>query len=223
MDKQKKIILGIFSVLILYQIYFIVKPVFRGELHSHTDIEEQYIPWRIVYKLALDNGELPFWNPTMFRGYPHHGEGQSGVLHPSHYMLYKALPIEHAIMIEELLPLLICLLGALTFFRYSLKFDWLATLCGASLFTFTSFAWVHLLHVNMLWVYAHLPWTLFFIYKVFHGDRKAYWAAMLSLSVVSQILLGHPQMLWLNALSCLVLTLIYFFNDQNEHAKKYIG
>ncbi len=179
----------------------------KGEFYSHLDIKAQFVPWRCFYSLALERGELGLWNPFLSRGYPHHAEGQTGVFHPAHIIAYKLLPVEMAAGLEMALYIPFAFLGMLLFLRRSFRFDWLACMFGAALFGFSVFFHLHFLHVNLLWVYAHLPWALLCVERAFRGGHPARWAGGLALCFASMILLGHPQMVWMNAIAVGILML----------------
>ncbi len=184
---------------------FMYTPFVRdGEFYSHLDIQNQFVPWRVFYKLALERGELGTWNPFLSRGYPHHAEGQSGILHPAHILLYFLLPVDWAAGLEMAMYMPFALIGMLLFLRKGLRCSPLGALTGAALFGFSTFFHMHLMHVNMVWVYAHLPYALWAIERIYHAPRSWRWILLLGGAVLSMLLLGHPQMVWFNALSCAI-------------------
>ncbi len=186
----------------------------EGRFLSHLDMSSQVVPWRCFYSLALERNELGLWNPFIARGYPHHAEGQSGLLHPAHLLIYRVLPVQIAFLLELLLILPCAYGGMLLFLRRSFKFRWLPALFGAGLFAFSTFFPRQFTHINMLWVYAHLPPALFCLERCLRGTRPWRWAAGLAAVFASMILLGHPQMVWFNCIGCLVLAIFLGWSER---------
>jgi hypothetical protein len=183
-------LLAIFAILSL--------PYLQGDVHAGFDLREQFIPWRVAWSVALERGELGLWNPFLGRGFPHHGEGQTGLLHPDHWLAYRMLPVQLAIVLEMLLVYPLTFLGMALFLRSS-HLRGTAVIVGAGCFTFSTFVFSHFMHVNMLWVYAHLPWCAWALWRGCATGR-AKWGALMGLLFASMLLLGHPQMLWMTSL-----------------------
>jgi hypothetical protein len=183
-------LLAIFAILSL--------PYLQGEVHAGFDQREQFIPWRVAWSVALERGELGLWNPFLGRGFPHHAEGQTGLLHPDHWLAYRVLPVQLAIVLELLLIYPITFLGMALFLRSS-QLRGMAVVVGAGCFTFSTFVFAHFMHVNMIWVYAHLPWCAWALWRGCATGRPR-WGALMGLLFASMLLLGHPQMLWMNSL-----------------------
>lgn len=177
------------------------KPFASGEFYAHLDTKAQLIPWRCSQSIALNRGELGIWNPYMSRGYPHHAEGQSGVLHPCHLLVYGLLPVEWGLALEMSLYMPFAFVGMFLFLRYGFGCSRLPSVVGACVLTFSSFMFLHFMHVNMLWVYAHLPWALLALEMAYSSSSPRRWALALGACFVSMILLGHPQLVWMNALA----------------------
>jgi hypothetical protein len=184
------------TLLAIFAIY--CSPYLQGEYHAGFDIREQFVPWRVAWSLALERGELGLWNPFLGRGFPHHGEGQTGLLHPDHWLAYRLLPVHLAIVIELLLVYPFAFFGMALFLR-SAQLRGTAVVVGAGCFTFSTYVFAHFMHVNMIWVYAHLPWCVWVLWRGCATGR-AVWGALMGLLYASMLLLGHPQMLWMNSL-----------------------
>ncbi|MFT5131181.1 MAG: hypothetical protein ACI8W8_004817 [Rhodothermales bacterium] len=183
-------LLGIFTILSL--------PYLQGDVHAGYDLREQFIPWRVAWSVALERGELGLWNPFLGRGFPHHGEGQTGLLHFEHWAAYRFLPVQLAIVLELLLVYPFAFLGMALFLRSS-QLRGTSVVVGAGCFTFSTFVFSHSAHVNMIWIYAHLPWCVWALWRGC-ATGKPRWGALMGLLYASMLLLGHPQMLWMNSL-----------------------
>ena len=186
----------------------IVSPVFEGQVYAEYDLREQFIPWRIFYSLSLEQNELGLWNPFLCRGYNHHGEGQSGLLHPFHLLLYKFLPVHYAIPIELTFYFPFAFFGMVLLLKSSFRLSSQAAIFGAGVFSFSTFYYAHFPHVNLLWIYSHLPWLVYAMERCFRRRGQYYYAGILAICFASILLLGHPQMVWINLLT-MALVLIY--------------
>lgn len=178
-------------------------PGLAGRLYTCDDLGAFHVPARRFYAQALEAGDAFDWLPGLYCGFYLTGEGQAGTYHPLHYLLYRFLPFTSAFDLEVLLnfPLLLC--GAYLFLkRWVKRRD--AALFGAAAFTFSGFCLLHLMHVNAMAVVVHLPWMLLAI-DVACTDRirrRVVWALLgIVVLTASQLLMGHPQFVWLSLLA----------------------
>lgn len=170
-------------------------PLFRGELYVEDDLGCYHLPMRAVFQTALQRGDDPAWNPYIFNGFYIHGEGQVGMLHPLHQLLYRYLPLDTAFMLELLLSYPFAFLGMYALIR-RWRFHPLAALYGAFLFTFLGFSMNHYVHLHFVAAFAHLPWALLCIDLAMRGETPARrWGGRLGLIALStsQLLLGAVQ------------------------------
>jgi hypothetical protein len=68
-------------------------------------------------------------------------------------------------------------------------------------FTFSGFNLLHFMHVNAIAVVAHIPWLLLAIDVLLRGADPRHTAlalAVIALGTGSQLLIGHPQFVWLS-------------------------
>ena len=114
---------------------------------------------RHLYREALHSGDSVLWTPSIFAGFYMHGEGQIGVFHPFHQVLYRALPLRPAFNLELIANYIAAFAGTFWFFR-RLQLSSTAALFGAMLFAFSGFNLLHHQHMNMVSVVAHMPWLL---------------------------------------------------------------
>ena len=169
-----------------------------GRVYTYDDLGNFYLPIRFLYRNALIHGDFFLWTPAYFCGAYAHGEGQVGMCHPLHLLLYRVLPLEMAFNLEfvlnyaALFPGMALLLRRLDLPRH-------AALFGAMLFTFSGFTLLHSNHINALGVIAQLPWLLVAIDVVLRttDQRKAALARLaIALLTGSQCLMGYPQYVW---------------------------
>jgi hypothetical protein len=176
-------------------------PALAGRTILRDDLASFHLPIRYLYAQALERGQSVLWFPQIYAGFYMHGEGQAGLLHPLHLLLYRTLPLVVAFNAEMLLNY-VALFGGTWLFLTRLSLPRMAALCGALVFAFSGFNMMHYVHPNMVAVIAHMPWLLAAIDTVMRdADRRRVAAAQLAVGLLtaSQMLLGHPQAVWLSA------------------------
>ncbi len=184
--------LGFFAVL--------AWPMLLGKLYVSDDLGNQHIPMRHFYSQALAHGHNFTWNPDIYCGYFLHGEGQVGMYHPLHLVLYRFLPFAEAFNIELFMSYPLILIGTYLFLRrWRLRKD--SALFGALIFTLSGFNLLHLIHMQAVAIVAHLPWLLLAIdiYVRESGRRRATAGLLVAALTASQLLLGHPQIFWFSS------------------------
>ncbi|NQZ69606.1 MAG: hypothetical protein HRT89_16225, partial [Lentisphaeria bacterium] len=211
--------INIAIALILYII--LILPILKGEFYSSLDFDNQVMHWRSFSSLALEENKPGIWNPYLLRGYSMLGEGQGGILHPDHIVLYKLFPLKLALSLELALVFPFCFLGGyLLLRRFNCK-KYLA-ISGATAISLSSFALVHYQHINMLWVYAHLPLLLYFVDRFFKSEHYKNGVFILIL-IASMIFIGSPQMTWLCALAVCLFILFNCATKRYELTKRKIA
>lgn len=187
------------AALVVFSI--IIFPAVFGFVYYFDDLRMQHIPFRWFYANCLENGDTFTWCPRIFHGYYLHGEGQVGMTHPVHVLLYRVFPFTTAVNIELLLSYPAIFGGTLLLLRrWRIPFG--PASFGAFTFTFSGFNMLHFAHMNMVAVVAHLPWLLLAIDTIVR-DRRSRPPAWLALALLtaSQVLLGHPQGVYLCGLA----------------------
>jgi hypothetical protein len=181
-------------------------PFWLGLVYIADDLGAFHLPLRKLYADELAAGRLLIWTSDLYSGFYIAGEGQVGVFHPLHILLYRLLNLRAAFCLEVLLNYPFMLTGTYLFLRERIgRPD--AALFGALAFTFTGFNLLHIVHVNAIAVLAHLPWQLWAIDRLFHatGRQQRTWAtAAIALLTASQLLLGYPQFVWFSVLTSLI-------------------
>jgi hypothetical protein len=186
---------GVFLVLLLV-------PAFRGMTFIDGDLLSQNLPFRKFYADCLRLHQSFLWCPYLYGGFYLHGEGQAGMMHPFHLLLYRLVPLKTAFGVEIFASYAFLLAGGYRLFR-GWKLCAPAALFGGFLFTFGGTNLVHLRHVNAVAVMAHLPWLLVAIQRIFESERpqtRAFWISAVAILTGSQILLGHPQSVYFSVL-----------------------
>ncbi len=178
-------------------------PLITGRVFVYNDLSWFHLPLRYLYQQALHAGDTVLWTPSIFAGFYLHGEGQIGLFHPFHQMLYRFLPLAAAFNLELVTSYPVAFGGMFWFLR-RLRFSRVAALFGAMLFAFSGFNLLHHHHMNMVAVVAHMPWLLATVDVLIVDERKqarTFAFAGTALVMGSQLLLGFPQGVWWNAIS----------------------
>ena len=180
-------------------------PLLQGRVFVYNDLSWFHLPLRHVYQQALDNGDSLLWTPAIFSGLYYLGEGQTGVFHPLHLLLYRLLSLRTAFDLE-LLANYVAAFGGMWWLLRRLRFATAPSLFGAMLFAFCGFSILHHHHINMVAVVAHLPWLLaaadLLIVDDGRASRRLGFAAV-ALILGSEFLIGFPQAVWWNGLALL--------------------
>ncbi len=178
-------------------------PLIRGRVFVYNDLSWFHLPLRYLYQEALHAGDSTLWTPSIFAGFYVHGEGQIGLFHPFHQLLYRVLPLAAGFNLELVTSYPVAFGGMFWFLR-RLQFSRAAALFGAMLFAFSGFNLLHHHHMNMVAVVAHMPWLLATADVLIVDERqqaRAFAFAGMALVVGSQLLLGFPQGVWWNAIA----------------------
>ncbi len=178
-------------------------PFFAGRVYTCDDLGAFHLPLRAFYAEQLARGEPFDWTPQLFSGFYVAGEGQAGMYHPLHRLLYGHLPLQAAMAWELLASYPLMLAGTYLFLRRLLgRRD--AAMLGSLAFTFSGFNLLHFVHPNAVAIVAHIPWLLWAI-EIVAADSNRYKRmaaeAGIALLTGSQLLLGYPQYVWFSLLA----------------------
>jgi hypothetical protein len=182
---------------------FLARPLILNQVPIEYDLGRYHLPLRDFYQRCLHNGDDPAWCPQLLCGYDLHGEGQAGMDHPWHRLLYSCLPLTVAFNIEVFANYPFLCLGTYFFLRRQrLPRD--AELAGALTATFGGFTLPHYSHTNAIAIVAHMPWLLWLTDVLWHEKnprRKAIAGASIAMLTGSQILLGYPQYVYFSCIA----------------------
>ncbi|HOV76010.1 MAG TPA: YfhO family protein [Candidatus Hydrogenedentes bacterium] len=178
-------------------------PLFTGRVYTYSDLGAYHLPLRAFYNECLRQGFDFAWMPSILCGYYVHAEGQAGMYHPLHWLLYRFLALEPAFVLECVMAYPFMFAGTVLFLR-RWRLPMPACLFGASLFTFGGFNLLHSMHINALQVISHIPWLLALVDVSLRGKNpraRRMAAAGVALLSASQWLLGFPQAVYFSALA----------------------
>src|SRR5262249_29659135 len=136
-------------------------PLVTQRIFTLEDLRWLHLPVRFLYREALIGGRSVLLTPELDNRFFLHGEGQAGMAHPFHLILYRyrRIPLWAAMNAEMLSSYVVAFGGMFGFLRrLSLRSE--AALVGAMAFAFSGFNLMHLSHLNAIAVLAHVPWLL---------------------------------------------------------------
>ncbi len=177
-------------------------PMIMGRIYIEDDLSAFNLPLRYFYQDCLKHGDSPVWMPGMFCGFYLHGEGQAGMFHPEHYLLYRFLPLRIAFNLELLINYPLLFFGAFLLLR-RWRIPAHAALFSAMIFTFCGFNMTNYIHIMIPSVIAYMPWLLILIDAAMRTtDRRVLAACSLGVTLLTalQFLLGFPQCVYLSSL-----------------------
>jgi hypothetical protein len=151
------------------------------------------IPLRHLYSDGLRAGRIDIWTSSLFYGFYEHGDGQMGMFHPFHLLIYRLIPFVQAFGLELSINYLALWVGSyLLFYRWTK--DRIGAAFGAFVFAFAGSNAPAIVHVNRVAVIAHIPWMIYVLDRFIRCEVRnaGYWWAAIALLNGSAILLGHP-------------------------------
>jgi hypothetical protein len=178
-------------------------PVMVGRIFPAGDLSAFHLPMRFLYQKALAAGDSFLWTSALESGLYLHAEGQAGMAHPWHLVIYRLLPLGIAFNVEMLGTYVFATAGAWLLLR-ELGLRREAALAGALAFAFSGFSLLHLNHMNAIAVVAHIPWILLATRVLLTaGDSRRAAAGFAGVAALlgSQLLLGFPQGIWYTSLA----------------------
>jgi hypothetical protein len=202
-DPFERRLSGLLLLSFLIVLAMLARPIFVGGIYTHDDHGWLQLPLRYLYWQALNAGDDFLWTPYLSNGYYLHGEGQVGMYHPLHFLLYRTLSLEWAFNLEFILSYVWMFPGMYLMLR-RLHFPSYGSVFGALVFTFSGFNLLHSVHLNAIAVISHIPWLIVAIHAVLcTTDRKKLAAGYLSICLLtgSELLLGQPQYVWFSILA----------------------
>lgn len=149
-------------------------------------------PWRLFNSQMLRRGELPFWNPDIFCGYPHLAALQSNSLYPPVVVCDLIDPLKG---IGWAMAFHFALAGTLMLAflrRVGLALD--SAVIGALLFEFNGFFMVRMSAPSYVFTASWMPLLLLGLHEIGDGGRcRVSWKV--AAAVALAFLGGHPQIL----------------------------
>jgi len=181
----------------------LARPLLTGTVYTKDDLGNFSLPVRAFYQQALHTGDSFLWCSKLFNGMFLYGEGETGMAHPLHWLLYRTLPLTPAFNLEFLISYAATFLGMYLLLR-RLELPRNPALLGAFLWTFSGYNLLHGVWPNAVAVLAHIPWLLLAVDTILCTPNRRTLAlaqAGLSFLTASQFLLGWPQGVWFSLIA----------------------
>ncbi len=174
---------------------WVAMPLIRGSYRMFGDLIWYHYPVRWAYRESLLHGSRFAWNPWIGCGTYIHAEGQAGMCHPLHLLLYRFVDAASGLHGEEAFGFVLAMAGTWLFFRrWGLRHG--VSLWGGCLFAFCAINLVDFEAPNIVTIMAHAPWALWTLDIFLTGaSRGRRLAGILGFALVtgSELLLGYPQ------------------------------
>jgi len=194
-SRGEKYLVGLLAFAVLVLFVLLAWPMWTNRLYTYDDLVNFHIPFLQGYWQAISSGDSFLWSPRIFCGYYMLGDGQLGMCHPLHWVLYKTLPFELAFNLSFALNYA-WLFAGMFFLLQRWRLSRPAALMGSLIFTFSGFSILHFMHINALGVVSQLPWLLLACDVLMCSkDLKRIALAQLAIALLtaSQHLMGYPQ------------------------------
>ena len=171
------------------------------------DIELVQYSGKVFLAELLKEGQLGFWNPYIFMGFPLLAEPEVGPLYPLN--LFFALPIPHYYALTLFIVIHYSLAGVFTYLlARSLDISRAGSFISGLVFAFGGFLMAQLTNINILTGSIWLPLILCLFSRAIR--RRSYTlAAGAGIVLALQILPSHPQII---LYILIVLGLYYFYS-----------
>lgn len=126
------------------------------------DMSEQYLPWRFFLSKALNNGNIPIWNPFQLGGYPTFADPQSGFWFYPTWVI--SLISGYSMRVIEFEIVLALCFAAIGFFKLASKFniEKIPALCIAICYVASGFFVGNAQHITWIYAGVFLPWILYY-------------------------------------------------------------
>lgn len=181
----------------------------RGAVPGFMDIVMQAWPLRRLAAVLLHEGVAPFWNPACFGGVPLLANPQWGILYPGHWMffLFPTAGMFSATMVGHVL------LGALGVYALLriMGCGRVAAFFGGALAAGNGWCWAHFAFVSYHAVWAWWPWQWAVLLRWLEAPRARWKRGIAALGILGalQLLAGAPQLVFYNALGCVVFLIVW--------------
>jgi hypothetical protein len=186
-----------------------------GQILGGHDMRGYYYPYYELVRESIRGGKLPFWEPTLFNGYPFMAQPQQNAFYPPLWPGYL-LPLNVGISLYMLSHVWLAGMG-MFLLVHLLGGRWLPAVLAAIAFSFSG------LLAGRLWaghstVYALVAWTPWIILGLIWSVREgSFWSAVIAgVPMGLALLAGHiPSFLYVGMIwGLFVLYLIVTLNGR---------
>lgn len=171
------------------------REIILGKAFLWEDAVELIYPQRNYYATSLLSGRLPHWTDGLFSGMPFQSEPQTAVLYPPNLILLLFTGQRLSFYALEILTVLHIFLAGI--FMYILMRHWRhgyqASFLAGIIYAFSSFATLHINHINLINSLAWFPLVVYFFDIALKKPSIKYgaWTAVI---MALSALAGAPQL-----------------------------
>ena len=172
-------------------------------------------PWLEFAREAVWNGRLPFWDASLFAGYPFLSNPQVALFYPPTWLAI-ILPVHVGISWYLVLHIWLAGLGMYLFIR-SLGGKNVGAALGGLAFAFSGYMAARIFagHIGLLATNSWLPWLL--LVTVWSVRRKTWWSAILmGVPFALALLAGHTTSLIYVALLWAIFAIYLIFAEKER-------
>lgn len=178
------------AVLLAVAVFYWI-PLTDAETTPRYDAIDVHYSSQKYFADRLRQGELPFWTPYIFSGFPFLADPQVGAWYPPNWLFFAAGISPKAIEAELALHAAIALAGAYLLL-FNLTGERVPSLVGALFYGFSGFFADHSQHVGMFSAASWAPWLLWSYRRALSGPLLG-WIGAGGLIGGCLILAGHFQ------------------------------
>ncbi len=186
-----------------------------GQILGGHDMRGYYFPYYELVRESVRSGKLPFWEPTLFNGYPFMAQPQQNAFYPPLWPGY-ILPMNVGISLYLLFHIWLAGMG-MFLLVHNFGGRWLPAILAAIAFAFSG------LLAGRLWaghstVYAMISWTPWIVLGLLWSvEQGSLWTAVIAgVPMGMALLAGHiPSFLYVGMIwGLFVLYLLVVENDR---------
>jgi len=208
---MQSIFLGVALILCVYF------PLLTGKSLLYGDNYSLMVPGKVFTAHWLQQGVLPFWNPTIFAGIPWIGDINQSIIYPT-TLLFVFLPPAIALNVTILIHVISTFVGMSVLARRLSAAKW-ASFLAAILWTFNPQITGSINNISTLQSLSWMPWVVFFGLGVASKNKakSGRGVILFCFAVLAQFLGGYPQHV-IYSIATAVIFSLYVVLDEGDTA-----
>ena len=179
------------ALLALLVIVFYWTPLTSSSASIQWDAADMHYPLQRYFAEHALRGDIPFWTPYLFSGFPFLANPEAAAWYVPHWPLFLAGVTPRSIQLELALHAFLACLGTYLLLL-ALKLRRSAALTGALLYAFSGFFAGHSSHVGLFCAAAWFPWLLLAYRRAADGAALR-WMALGGIAGGMMVLAGYFQ------------------------------
>ena len=194
LQKRPWLVPVVLAILTIILFKPVILPPEAGQVLDSHDLRDMFYPQQEFNRQAIQDGELPLWNPYLFLGIPHIGNPHVALFYPGNWFVWWA-GTQHGI---NLMMVLHTWLGAWGMAHLMRRFGATHTSRTVSGVVYAMSGWAaaryYAGHYNLELVMGWLPWILAaYRYAMQHQTWRALLPGMAAIGIA--LLAGHTPLI----------------------------